>query len=334
MRTSVFFSDTQGATLQESTDKVTRCFDALVDNGIQRVVVPLLANYSSLTVKNSQDRWGVLVEAARKRGLEIFGEIPCFYGYNLLGLATDKVYQPGVSSEELTRKYIWPVDKLLNWHCPSNTENHDFFIDLLEEFLSIHSPDGIFLDMVRYPNSEVMKEYPCLCRACSERRAAWLGHEKFTPAELVEPTLQFQEIKGRCEAVKSFVKKVRLRIEGRKVRIGLFARARYLEDALCEGQDWVNWCEEKLLDIIAPMSYTQTFGWHISQFARIVDYHRHLLAGKAVEHNEAIAKEAELGELSSPALRKQIEIVREANVAGLILWGRMQVEDYSAFTQT
>lgn len=333
MKVSIFFTRKPDGLPQDAGAAIKRFYDEVSSCGISRVIAPLLTNYPSRIIPGGNDRWNLFLDLAEKKGLPVYGELPCFYGYNRLGVTTDKVYQPGVSPEVLARKFIWPIDNLMNWRCPSYPENHWFVLDILREFLDAYSPAGIFLDLVRYPNSDILREFPCLCEKCRARRAAWLGHEVFTPAELSDPAVQFHEIRSRCETVRRFVETARRLTEERKVKLCLFARARYLEDALCEGQDWVDWCGAGFLDIIAPMSYTQTFGWHISQLARVVAYHHHLLADKSVEFNEALAKDAELGALSPAALKSQIRAVHAAGVAGAVLWGALQPDDYAMLSE-
>ena len=72
---------------------------------------------------------------------------------------------------------------------------------------------------------------------------------------MAKPGFAYMEAMMRNRFVRALVEPVRQITIAAGLRLSLAARARYLKDAVCEGQDWVEWRRDGLLDFVCPMSY-------------------------------------------------------------------------------
>ncbi len=311
-----------------------RYLDEISGVGADSIATTLIGGYRSNIFRTNTNGIPPVLRVAKERNFKVYLHFSCGYGlWKHMDLDKDKMYEPGVDVSVLKRKFIWPPSGLVNWPCMSWETNRNAAVRIVEEFTRDHDADALLMDFARYPNGvELLREFPCQCQACRTARKAWLGHECFTPAEIHDPAVQYKEIQFRHNCLTEMVKQLRDIVQKKGMKFGLCARARYFEDAVVEGQDWASWAARGLLDVVVPMSFSQTFGWFIDTFKMAVEHHKTLLSGvrDRIEYYEFISKSAELGPLQLSTFKKQIEIVREADIDGVFLYGMEEKEDYEA----
>ncbi len=267
-----------------------------------------------------RDLLGLCLEAGREAGVQVHPIL----GLGAVGARSSEgpagLYDPGASGDDVPS---WAR----NWPCPAWEENLEFIWRVLDGLLRDYAPDGIHLDYMRYPNAEAFLDaHPCVCERCRAARKQWLGHETISEEDWARPGVRFKEIEMRGRFVRRLLAGIVERVHGNGLALSLAARARYLKDAVCEGQDWVAWCHEGLLDFVCPMSYNPCF----ERFQRFVDDHQRLLAGCDVPLLVGIGRKSSLGENTPEQMERQIEFARERGAGGVCIFhvGAFGTEDY------
>ena len=246
------------------------------------------------------------IEAGQEFGVEIH---PYVGLQSPQGHAGEGLYDPGPSEEELPS---WAT----GWACAAWEENRELVRDTAAAMLRDYDCDGLHMDGMRYPNSSVLNQHPCHCPRCQQAREEWLGKPLADAEDLARPGVAYLEVKMRNRFVKSIVQVLREVTAEAGVPLSLAARAYYQADAVAEGQDWVDWCRDGLLDFICPMSYTTD----INQFQRFVQQHTHLLAGVRTRLLCGIGRESSAGVIDAKVMAEQIRCAAEQGADGICIF--------------
>jgi len=189
--------------------------------------------------------------------------------------------------------------------------------------------DGLHLDYIRNDNAQLLRRYPCECEACRAYRKRYLGYERLTAADMDNVDIMYKEIEFRNRNITQYVREAKKLTEAAGLELSFAARANYLNQAdmekppvyglgpaIFEGQDWVSWADQGLVDFICPMNYhTDT-----KMFARVYNDHARLLNGTNVKHYAGIGVKSSLGENPPERVRKHIEIVKKAGGRGCVFF--------------
>ncbi|MDD2502833.1 MAG: hypothetical protein PHG58_03100 [Clostridia bacterium] len=210
--------------------------------------------------------------------------------------------------------------------CPSQESNCKLVYDIMMESIENYKIQGIHLDYIRYPNVSYSLKYPCECAACREYRINWFGKEVFSGEDMKDPGKLYKELTMRAEFIKGFVQKIRNLTSSAGIELSMAAREKYTHFALAEGQDWVEWSKEGLVDVISPMSYSPDF----NTFKDFVDEHIQLLKNGKSIYFAGIGRNSDKGELSSGELIRQLQYASENGVKGCTIFhfGALTDEDF------
>ncbi len=176
--------------------------------------------------------------------------------------------------------------------------------DMIEQ----HEIDGFHLDMVRYKDNPIALEWPCQCRACRVMYRKHLGRETISAKDLEDSGVLYKFIQFRCGCIRPAVERCRQLADEYGVPLTMAARAGYFKWALSEGQDWVQWAREGLVDLIAVMNYHTGRDEH----RRLVEEHVRLLGG-CVPHLDGIGRFSSFGELDA---KQMVQFADDAITAG------------------
>lgn len=216
--------------------------------------------------------------------------------------------------------------------CAAWPENIDFICTVVRQLLDRYPVDGLHMDYTRYPNADWFHTHPCICERCRAGRRQWLGHDVPTDEDLALSAYSYLEIKMRGQFVRRLPAALREICDERSLPLSLAARARYLKDAVAEGQDWAEWARDGLLDEIMPMSYNPCF----ERFTRFVEQHVRLLKGadKTVLL-PGIGRKSSLGTQTPQQMAAQLEYVRECALPGACIFHAkaLGAEDLSLLRQ-
>lgn len=278
---------------------------------------------SALLGPPERDLLGPCLEAGRAHGVEVHP----ITGLGEVGAAATeagRLYDPAPAEEQLPS---WSRQ----WPCAAWEENRRFTCEAAEELLKTYRPNGLHMDYMRYPNTSVLDQHPCRCVRCQEERQKWLGKPLPTLEDLARPGVVYLEVRMRNRFVKSLVQGLHEATRRFGVPLSLAARARYLKDAVAEGQDWVEWCREGLLDFICPMSYNPCF----ERFQQFVQEHTHLLAGSNTPLYCGIGRKSSLGTITAQQMAEQIAYALDHGADGVCIFhlAAFEEEDYHALKE-
>jgi uncharacterized lipoprotein YddW (UPF0748 family) len=151
----------------------------------------------------------------------------------------------------------------------------------------------------------------------------WLGKETLEPEDMALPGVMAQELCMRGRFVRSLAERLRVVCDRRGVPLSLAARARYLDDAVVEGQDWAQWAHEGLLDFVCPMSYNPC----IDRFKRFVDEHTRILEGAPADLFAGVGRHSSLGTLTPEGMIEQFEHLAEQGVEAACIFHARALTD-------
>lgn len=301
-------------------DQARRLFERLRRAGIGTYyffpVDDEMAYYRSDLLPVRADYLTPMRQAAQEMGVEVH---PLLGFGRIAPIAGDRRYR---SLARPGREVPFSVDRSA---CPSWPENRDLLVRVVREIVERYAVDGVQLDYFRYPNRDMQAEFPCTCEACRQRRLGWLGRGELTDDDLRHPAVMHKEIAQKGQCIREALERIRALVHGVGKPLSLAARTHYLDDAVYEGQDWVEFAAAGLVDRVLPMSYSRTQ----AEFEAFVTEHQRLLAPTPVRYLPGVAKSWSCGRLSTEAFLAQVGVALESGANGLCIfanWGMTEAD--------
>lgn len=210
--------------------------------------------------------------------------------------------------------------------CPSSEYNRQLILNIMTELMENYKIQGIHLDYMRYPNVSYSLSFPCECDSCRKYRKDHWGEDLFSGNDMKEPGKLYMELCMRAANIKNFVTQVRSATLSAGLALSMAAREYYIEFALTEGQDWVEWSRENLVDVVCPMSYSTDF----KVFKAFFDEHLRLLKDGKALYYAGIGRKSDNGETKPADMIRQIEYAADNGAAGCTIFhfGAFTEEDF------
>lgn len=240
---------------------------------------------------------------------------------------------PGITIDMERRRYRY-VDRGETKHrglCPAWPENRLLALNRIRRLMETFEPDALHLDYIRFyfANFAGFGEslewdtgrkwldtyHRCQCPLCESERLALLGREA-TCWDEQHPGFIYRILEHRHAAITGFLRQLNeLRIQT-ETRLSIAARVQYLNRALIEGQDWVMWARQGLVDIISPMNYSP----RADVVRRRLQESQRLLGQTAVTVLEGLGRQSSAGEPTPEEFARQVEAVAATGLAGLAVF--------------
>jgi len=253
------------------------------------------------------------------------------------------------TEEQLERRYQYRTKKEVRGRnlCPSWPENRDWACESVDRACQQFHPQGLHLDFIRYffANSEAFGEpleweagrkwidtyHRCECATCEHVRQTIIAREEFTDYDEHHPAVIFKELEHRKRNIDQVIGRIRQTTRDLGIKLSVACRVQYLNRALIEGQDWVDWCRRKWVDVLSPMNYSSSLE---TVKARLAENMRRL-KGMEVEVWEGLGKRSSAGYNSTAMLVRQAEAALEAGAAGIALFhlDTLEEEDFPALAR-
>lgn len=144
---------------------------------------------------------------------------------------------------------------------PCLPEVRRYLVDICSEIVARYEIDGLHLDYVRFPDPE-------------PAAVGGLGTDPLTTTLFTSTTGKRRDDSAalhgwHVQCVSRLVADIResVRAAGKPVLLSaaVFADQQAARDKVC--QDWPSWCEQRLIDAVMPMNYTED-DWRFEQLAR------------------------------------------------------------------
>ena len=191
--------------------------------------------------------------------------------------------------------------------------------------------EAIHLDFILNDNALLLMDYPCQCDACRALYQRYFNCDVPTRAMLREPAVQYKILALRNDNIRQTVTAMRALTSRHGLNLTMAARANYLNSrditappvwglgpAVLEGQDWVDWNDQGLLDAVCTMNYhtdPDFFQSLLSDHVRLVGEHRDTLWS-------GIGISSSMGDLSPDGTAQRLEMVRAAGLPGAVFFNK------------
>ena len=217
--------------------------------------------------------------------------------------------------------------------CGSNSHNRAGFLAAAEKLAREYAGriTAIHLDFMRNDNALLLMDYPCRCDCCRALYRRYFGCDVPDRTMLREPAVQYKLLALRNGEIRKTVTAMRELTRRHNLGLTLAARANYLNSpditeppvwglgpAVLEGQDWVEWCEDGLLDGVYPMNYHTDF----ELFRRVLDDHLRLMEGRRGLLFSGIGISSSMGEVTPEGAARRLEAVRSAGLPGAVFFNK------------
>ena len=198
------------------------------------------------------------------------------------------------------------------------------------DVIAQHEPKGVQVDFIRYWDTGIGLEWPCRCAACRKGYREFLGRESLTAADLKNPGILYKYLQFRNGIITTHLLNFRRLLKQSGLEYSIAARADYFGSALIEGQDWISWGRQGLVDFICPMNYKNDRNEH----REILRLQLQILDG-AVPVYSGIGRKWSGGELTAAEMIRQAEDALELGGAGICIFhfNALREADFSALKE-
>lgn len=235
----------------------------------------------------------LLIEACRERGVKVH---PWFC-----------VFPEGERSRLLREhpEFAAELGGTRRWACACREEVQDYVFELYKGLALRYRPAGLHLDYIRTGGV-------CRCAFCREEMARQgVDIEK---VQRKDPDFE-KWTDWRVSKITGFVRRTAelTAAEGMELSAAVFAG--YPDCIAGQGQDWVEWAEEGLVDFLFPMNYTNSLR---AAVARTVSHVA--LVRDRVPVWEGLGKASSASGLTTEALTAQVRGTLRAGAKGVVLF--------------
>ncbi len=284
---------------------VTAIFPNIAWGGIAHYESRVLPK--SVTCDLYGDQLAQCIRAARQYGLEVHPWIIC---WNLTGTPDENMNR----LRKENRLLVTEDGNTHPWLNPAHPDNAQLELAVIREIVSRYNVDGIHLDYIRYPASNV--GLGAYSRSLFERElgrsvAQW-------PNDVLRKGMYAKSFAlWRAGIISDFVHEARKTIRDVKpsVRLSAAVYGSYPDCAESIAQDWGAWLKRRDVDFVTPMNYTA----NSEEFRRLVS-RQNGLSGARDRIYPGIGVTSTESQLTTDQVIEQISIVRETDCPGFVLF--------------
>ena len=217
--------------------------------------------------------------------------------------------------------------------CGNNPHNREAFLKALDAFAAEYAGRivGIQLDFIRNDNALLLMDYPCRCDACRALCRRYLGVEVPDRTMLQSPAVLYKFLEIRNANVRKTLAEARRITARHGLTLSIAARANYINapditdapvwglgPAVLEGQDWVEWAEDGLVDVVNTMNYHTD----LTLYKNVLDDHVRLMDGRLNMLQEGIGISSSMGEITPEGASKRLALLRDAGLPGAAFFNK------------
>ncbi len=227
--------------------------------------------------------------------------------------------------------------------CANHPHNRDGFLAAARSLAEKYSGRlaAIHLDFIRNDNAVLLMDYPCQCDACQALYQRYFGCPIPDAAMRSQPAVLYKMLALRNANVTALVRTMRELTREYDLDLTIAARANYLNSlditappvwglgpAVLEGQDWVEWVDEGLIDAVYPMNYHT----NLDLFQAVLNDHLRLLTPQLGKLFSGVGVSSSMGANDPAAIAARLEAVQAAGLPGAVLFNKTNVynDDYLA----
>ena len=225
----------------------------------------------------------------------------------------------------------------LSGPCGNHPHNRQLFVEGARKLAEAYKGriSALHLDFIRNDNALLLKDYPCQCEACRELYKRFFGVEVPDENMLADPAVTYKLVALRNENVTRTVTAMHNITAANDILLTVAARANYINSAditappvwglgpaVLEGQDWVQWLDNKLIDAVYPMNYHTD----IASFRSLLNDYLRLLPDSAPSAlHVGVGVQSSMGENLPEAVAERLQILKDAGLPGAMLFNKSNV---------
>jgi uncharacterized lipoprotein YddW (UPF0748 family) len=276
-------------------------------------------------VASDWDPLAVLAEEAQKAGLKVHPCLDPFRAGARSPIQDESLYVRNRAGEAQP------------WLCPVTEEAHRIKLDLYEELMDRYPVAGVHMDRVRYDSED-----ECFCERCRSKFKAETGVDPLEIGKVSEFNTYSERgrnrkhpaweawVEWRAGWITRFVEEMSTltKREGKELSAAVFME--YPECIVYEGQDWGDWGERGLVDIMMPMTYTNS----VLMVKRRTRNHIAQVKG-GCQVWAGLGKRSSRSVLSTEALVAQTKAAMAEGAEGIVIfaYGSLTDEDLAALAE-
>jgi len=203
-------------------------------------------------------------------------------------------------------------DSRFPWACACQPVVQDYLFELYKSVAERYHPAGLHLDYIR-TGGACQCDY---CKAEMDKQGVDIG-----TVEYKDPDYQ-KWIEWRVQRITDFVRRVKQYTTAADLELSAAVFSNYPDCREQQGQDWVSWAEEGLVDFMFPMSYTNS----VRMLRMRTIAHVAQLAGK-VPLWEGLGKGSSGSALSGQIFEDQVKGALELGAQGVVIFSYPAVTD-------
>ncbi|MFP4028170.1 MAG: glycoside hydrolase family 10 protein [Candidatus Brocadiia bacterium] len=198
------------------------------------------------------------------------------------------------------------------WACACNPTVQDYLFELYRDLAQRYKPAGLHLDYIRTGGN-------CTCDYC--QIAMQKRDVDITEIEYRDPDFQ-KWVEFRISNITGLVERVHDYTRDHDLELSAAVFADYPRCSESQGQDWVDWTRQGLVDYIFPMNYTNSL-----RMAEARAVCHKTLVGNQVPLWEGLGKASSCSALSTADLELQVDKCLDAGANGIVLFSYPAVTD-------
>lgn len=291
-------------------DDVPRHADRLAEAGFD-IVIPCVKNPPGAVdfvtdvadVNEAYPDWDplrVLIDECGERGVKVH---PWFC-----------VFPEGDKSRLLREnpEYAAAFDNPMRFACACRPEVRDYLFALYKDLAERYQPAGLHLDYIRTGGQ-------CRCEFCESEMA--MQDVDITSVAPGDPGF-VRWTQWRCDQVTGLVRRVHGLTREMGIELSAAVFAGYPWCLAGQGQDWVQWAEEGIVDYLFPMSYTPS----LRVAGALATTHAALVGDKTALW-EGFSKSSGESHIDTQTLAAEARLALQAGARGIVLFHYPAITD-------
>ena len=223
----------------------------------------------------------------------------------------------------------------LSGPCGNHPRNRELFVAGAENLVKSYKGRlaAMHLDFIRNDNSLLLQDYPCQCEVCQQLNERFFGVKVLTPEMLAKPAIAYKLVSLRNENVTATVQEMHRISRENSVKLTIAARANYIDSvditdppvwglgpAVLEGQDWVQWLDNGLIDEVYPMNYHT----EVDKFQSLINDYLRMLGKKAFTAlHPGVGVMSSMGDNPPAAVAERLKRLKDAGLPGAMLFNKI-----------
>lgn len=215
-------------------------------------------------------------------------------------------------------EYKAEIGEKMRWACACRPEVQDYVFELYKSLAQHYHPAGLHLDYMR-------TGAPCKCEYCKSQ----MSERGVNIEDVDRGTRDFETwTQWRVGRITDFVRQVDELTKAEGIELSAAVFSGYPDCIVSQGQDWIQWAEQGLVDYLFPMTYTQSLRVAVMRTVA----HLAQVGGKVPVWEGLCKRASRIAQCTPEELVEQMKGVLDTGAQGVVVfsYGSLTPEDFEA----